>query len=139
MPVPLKSVTIGLFLILSAGWNVVSAPGADLPPDETATVIVQGRQFRPPRTVLHQGRRTTLIFKNQDSELHAVVPLGLFEGASLNVSGNGAPEFGPEGFKRVIIPPDGLAEIRFIPTKTGTYRYLCDMPGHEMEAVIEVE
>lgn len=117
----------------------VAVTGADLPLDETATVIIHGRQFTPARTLLHQGRKTTLVFKNQDSELHAVVPFGLFLGISLNVSGNGAPEFGPDGFKRVIIPPDGLAEIRFTPTTPGEYRYLCDMPGHEMQAVIVVE
>jgi uncharacterized cupredoxin-like copper-binding protein len=115
------------------------ARGADLELEETVTVIMQGRQFHPDRTVLHQERKTRLVFKNQDSELHAVVPFGLFVGISLNISGNGAPEFGGEGFKRVIIPPDGIAEIHFTPTKSGEYRYLCDMPGHDMKGVIVVE
>jgi uncharacterized cupredoxin-like copper-binding protein len=58
---------------------------------------------------------------------------------SFNISGNGAPEFGPEGLKRVIIPPDGSAEISFTPTVPGEYRYMCDMPGHQMSALIIVE
>jgi hypothetical protein len=55
------------------------------------------------------------------------------------VGGNGAPEFGPHGLNRVIIPPEGLVEIQFTPARTGTFSYLCDMPGHEMRAVIVVE
>ena len=63
----------------------------------------------------------------------------LFFGLDLNVEGNGAPEFGPDGLRRVIIPPDGLIEIQFSPTRTGTFSYLCDMPGHDMKALILVE
>lgn len=128
-----------LLLFVSGGLTTFMALGADLALEETATVVIQGRQFKPDRTVLHQGQKTRLVFKNQDSELHAVVPFGLFAGVSLNISGNGAPEFGEEGFKRVIIPPDGIVEIHFTPTKPGEHRYLCDMPGHEMNAVIVVE
>jgi plastocyanin len=126
-------------LIISSALLPFRAWGADLILEETATVVIQERQFKPDRIVLHQGHKTTLVFKNQDSELHAVVPFGLFAGESFNISGNGAPEFGAEGFKRVIIPPDGITEIHFTPNKPGEYRYLCDMPGHEMKAVIVVE
>jgi plastocyanin len=115
------------------------ALGAGPAGEETVTVMIQGRQFVPARTLLHLGQPTRLIFKNQDSELHAVVPFGLFAGESLNVAGNGAPEFGPDGLKRVIVPPDGTTEIYFTPAKPGEYRYLCDMPGHEMKATIVVE
>jgi hypothetical protein len=68
-----------------------------------------------------------------------VVAKELFFGVDLNVVGNGAPEFGPDGLKRVIIPPEGLVEFHFTPTRTGTFSYLCDMPGHDMKAVIVVE
>ena len=115
------------------------ALGADQPSEETVIVVIQGRQFKPERTILHHNRNTRLVFKNHDSELHAVVPIGLFSGESLNVAGTGAPEFGPEGLKRILIPPDGAAEIHFTPTKSGEYRYLCDMPGHEMKGMIVVE
>lgn len=139
MPVRARVHVLCLLLFVSSALTTFMALGADLALEETATVVIRGRLFKPDRTVLHQGHKTTLVFKNQDSELHAVVPFGLFTGESLNISGNGAPEFGAEGFKRVIIPPDGIAEIHFTPTKPGEYRYLCDMPGHEMKAVIVVE
>lgn len=105
----------------------------------TLTINIRGRQFQPDRIVLLQGRRTVLQLKNHDSELHTFAPSGLFAGESLNVSGNGAPEFGSQGLKRVIIPSEGLVEIRFVPTHPGEYRYRCDMPGHEMSGVIVVE
>jgi uncharacterized cupredoxin-like copper-binding protein len=139
MSVSVRVHALCLILVVTSALPILMARGADLTVEETATVIIQGRQFTPDRTVLHYGQKTKLVFKNQDSELHAVVPFGLFAGESLNISGNGAPEFGAEGFKRVIIPPDGIAEIHFTPTKPGEHRYLCDMPGHEMKAVIVVE
>lgn len=130
---------VACVLVAALGLRAAIAPGAAPADEETVTVTIQGRQFVPDRTLLRLGRPTRLIFKNRDSELHAVVPFGLFSGQSLNVAGNGAPEFGPDGLKRVIVPPDGTAEIYFTPAKPGEYRYLCDMPGHEMKATIVVE
>jgi plastocyanin len=122
--------------------GLLAAPAIVLPSEpevETITVEIQGRAFTPNRVVLHTGHKTTLRFRNHDTELHAVVAKELFLGVSLNVGGNGAPEFGPNGLNRVIIPPDGLAEIQFTPTHAGTFPYRCDMPGHDMQAVIVVE
>jgi plastocyanin len=128
-----------LLALIAHGGLPVAVIGAERPEEETARIVMQSRQFSPERTVLHRGHSTRLLFQNQDTELHSFVPFGLFRGVSFNVSGNGAPEFGPEGLTRVVIPADGLAEIRFTPTTPGTYRYICDMPGHQMHAVIVVE
>lgn len=118
-------------------------PGAvaitESPLEEAVTVDIRSRLFSPNTVVLHAGRKTRLIVINHDSELHAFVPLRLFTGISLNLGGNGAPEFGPNGLKRVIIPPDGRVEIRFSPEQPGEYEVLCDMPGHEMRANIVVK
>ena len=86
---------------------------------ESVTVEIRGRMFIPNHVLLHHEHKTVLRFRNHDTELHAVVAKELFLGVSLNVGGNGAPEFGPDGLKRVIIPPDGLIEISVHP---GTYR-----------------
>ncbi|HKO29984.1 MAG TPA: cupredoxin domain-containing protein [Nitrospiraceae bacterium] len=106
---------------------------------ELITVDIRGRMFIPNHVLLHHDRLTALRFRNHDTELHTVVAKELFFGLDLNVGGNGAPEFGPDGLRRVIIPPDGLIEIQFSPTRTGTFSYLCDMPGHDMKALILVE
>lgn len=108
-------------------------------PEEQVLVKIRARQFEPSTVTLHAGKKTRLVFQNHDAELHAFVPIGLFVGVSLNISGNGAPEFGHEGFKRVIIPSEGRAEILFVPERTGVYPFLCDMPGHEMRATIVVQ
>jgi plastocyanin len=124
-----------------ANGSVGQAPSA-LPTEvevESVTVEIRGRMFIPNHVLLHHEQKTVLRFHNQDTELHAVVAKELFLGVSLNVGGNGAPEFGPNGLNRVIIPPEGLIEIQFTPARTGTFSYLCDMPGHEMQAVIVVE
>jgi plastocyanin len=121
---------------------MLATPSRALPTEvevESVTVEIRGRIFIPDHVLLHHEHKTVLRFRNLDTELHAVVAKELFLGVSLNVDGNGAPEFGPNGLTRVIIPPDGLIEIQFTPTRTGTFSYLCDMPGHNMQAVIEVE
>lgn len=106
---------------------------------ESVSVEIRSRMFTPQQIHLHHGRKTVLRFRNHDTELHTVVAKELFLSDDLNLDGNGAPEFGPEGLKKVIIPPEGLIEFRFTPARTGTFSYLCDMPGHNMQAVIVVE
>jgi uncharacterized cupredoxin-like copper-binding protein len=107
--------------------------------EDLVLVIMHARQFDPPVIVLHAGRKTHLVLSNEDAELHAFVPDGLFVGVNLNVGGNGAPEFGESGFKKVIVPSGGRADIRFTPERSGVYSFLCDMPGHEMRGTIRVE
>ena len=107
--------------------------------EELVLVTIHARQFDPPVIILHTGRKTHLVLRNEDAELHAFVPNKLFLGVNLNVGGNGAPEFGESGFKKVIIPSGGRADIRFVPEHAGEYQFLCDMPGHEMRGTIRVE
>jgi plastocyanin len=126
-------------LTLSAGPPVTTLAPHNTEPDTEVIVRIRARQFEPDPVMLHAGRRTRLVFQNHDVELHAFVPVGLFEGLHLNIDGNGAPEFGPEGFKRVIIPSEGRAEFRFVPERPGVYPFFCDMPGHEMKASIIVQ
>ena len=124
-----------------ANGDVGQAPSAR-PTDvevESITVDIRGRMFIPNHALLHHDQKTVLRFRNHDTELHTVVAKEIFLGADLTVGGNGAQEFGPDGLKRVIIPPDGLIEFQFTPARTGTFSYLCDMPGHDMKAVIVVE
>lgn len=106
---------------------------------ESVTVEIRSRVFIPQQIHLHHSRKTLLRFRNYDTELHTVVAKELFLSDDLTLSGNGAPEFGPEGLKKVIIPPDGLIEFQFTPARIGTLSYLCDMPGHNMQATIVIE
>lgn len=125
----------------SLSGNVEQAPDS-LPTEiegETVTIEIRSRMFVPLHVHLHHDRKTVLRFRNHDTELHTVASKEFFLGVDFDVSGNGAPEYGPDGLKRVIIPPDGLIEFRFTPARTGTFSYLCDMPGHDMKAVITVE
>jgi uncharacterized cupredoxin-like copper-binding protein len=107
--------------------------------EELVLVTMRARQFDPPVIILNTGRKTHLVLRNEDAELHAFVPNKLFLGVNLNVGGNGAPEFSESGFKKVIIPSGGRVDIRFVPEHAGEYQFLCDMPGHEMRGTIRVE
>ena len=106
---------------------------------ESVSVEIRSRVSIPQQIHLHHGRKTVLRFRNHDTELHTIVAKEFFFGIDFDVGGNGAPEYGPDGLKRVIIPPEGLVEFQFTPARTGTFSYLCDMPGHNMQAVIVVE
>jgi uncharacterized cupredoxin-like copper-binding protein len=123
----------------AAAEGVATLAPSDTAPEQRIVIKMRARQFDPSAVTLRAGQKTILVLENLDAELHAFVPGDLFKGVNLNVSGNGAPEFGPEGFKRVIIPSLGHAEIRFVPEHPGQYPFLCDMPGHEMKATIVVQ
>jgi len=127
-----------VLLIAALVPTVAATAGAAEPEEALVTIEIKSRAFEPATVTLRKGQKTRLVLHNQDAELHAFVPVGLFTGVNFNLGGNGAPEFGPEGFKRVIIPSGGRAEFRFVPERPGTYPFFCDMPGHEMKATIVV-
>jgi uncharacterized cupredoxin-like copper-binding protein len=102
-------------------------------------IIAKKRSFAPAILTLPLNKPATLVIMNEDAELHAFVPLLLFHGSHVMVTGNSAPEFNETGFARVLIPPDGKAEIRFVPKKAGTFFYICDLPGHNMRGEIVVQ
>jgi uncharacterized cupredoxin-like copper-binding protein len=106
--------------------------------EEVVTIDMQSRRFVPPEVLLPAGRKVKLVLLNHDSELHAFVPATLFAGVNMNVTGNGFPEFTDAGFRRLIVPPDGHAEIGFVPDRVGDYPFVCDMPGHDMKGMILV-
>ncbi len=127
-----------VLLLASFGRAEAEAGEPSEPVVPTHQIAIKSRSFDPPVVRLKAGARTRLEFRNHDSELHAVVPQQWLAGVTVSVTGNGAPEFGEDGLRRVIIPADGHAELQFIPRRPGTFQYICDMPGHEMQALIEI-
>jgi plastocyanin len=139
----LKWVPAVAVLLLTAGLVSAEDSPSEVPAtgsaEQQVVVKILAREFNPSLVTLHAGQKTVLVFQNLDAELHAFVSEPLFRGVNLNVTGNGAPEFGPHGLKRIIIPSQGQAEIRFVPEHAGSYPFFCDMPGHEMKATIVVQ
>ena len=129
---------LGLLSGPSLSFGLPTLAPSDPQPIHEARIDIRGRVFYPTTLNLHAGHKTRLIIQNEDAELHAFVPVGLFVG-TLNVSGNGAPQFGPEGLQRVLIPSSGHTEILFIPKEHGVYPFFCDLPGHVMNGSIVVE
>ena len=108
--------------------------------DTTEHIIrIQNRQFVPRVLYLRVGQTTRLILKNEDAELHAFVPEALFVRANVQVSGNGAPQFGDQGFRRVLLPTLGQTELVFSPKQAGSFPFFCDLPGHVMNGTVVVE
>lgn len=132
-----------LTLLLAAPTISLPDDTPHIPPAKTemvsVTVEIRGRVFIPNHVLLHHDQKTALRFLNHDTELHTVVAKELFLDGDITVGGNGASEFGPDGLKRVIIPPEGVIEFQFTPARTGAFSYLCDMPGHDMKAAIVVD
>ncbi len=142
----------GFLLCAGLAWapsRPATAHPADAPPvslspsevgnEDVVLVRMHGRKFIPSTVHVHAGQKTKLVLRNEDAELHAFVPGDLFNGVNLNVGGNGAPMFGDVGLRKVIIPGEGQAELRFVLRQPGQYSYACDMPGHEMQGTIVVE
>jgi uncharacterized cupredoxin-like copper-binding protein len=119
--------------------NAVSRSIFEAASEAKFEIIAKKRSFTPAILALPLKKPVTLVIMNDDAELHAFVPLLLFEGSHVMVTGNSAPEFNESGFARVLIPPDGKAEIRFVPQRAGTFFYICDLPGHNMRGEIVVQ
>ena len=119
--------------------RVPSLASADPKPETEVIVHIHTREFRPDTLSIRSGHKIRLILRNQDAELHAFVPVGLFLKTALNVSGNGAPQFGPDGLLRVLLPSNGQTEILFVPERPGSYPFFCDLPGHVMRGTIVVQ
>lgn len=129
-----------LGIILASVSAVASSLALSDSQQETEVVVhIKTREFRPDRVSIRSGEKIRLIFRNEDAELHAVVPVGLFMKTTLNLTGNGAPQFGPDGLLRVLLPSNGQTEILFIPERPGQYPYFCDLPGHVMRGTIVVQ
>ncbi len=129
--------TIFILALLSSLFNPF-AEATDRTPG-AVEIVASKRAFTPETTTLRLGKPATLIIRNEDEDLHAFVPLLLFQRTNVQVRGNGAPEFNETGFARVLIPPHGRAELRFTPKTSGTFSYICDLPGHNMRAEIIVQ
>jgi hypothetical protein len=118
--------------------GLFNSPATAKPAAPESEIVIRERTFIPAVISLTKDELVTLIIKNEDHDLHAFVPLLLFQGLNVMVTGNGAPEFNETGFARVLIPPRGQAEIRFRPASSGRFFYICDLPGHQMRGEIIV-
>jgi hypothetical protein len=130
-----------LFAAALLGVLVLSCFDSDVDADSSVPVVkisVRGRTFIPEVVFLKMRRPVALVIENEDVELHAFVPLLLFQGVNVQVTGNGAPEFNETGLARVLIPSKGHAQLRFTPPAAGHFFYLCDLPGHQMRGEIIV-
>jgi len=122
-----------------AGLSSVNLAPSDTDSETLVTINIKTRTFTPDTITLTAGQKTRLTIANHDMELHAFVPVGLLSRTHINLSGNGAPQFGKEGLLRVLLPSRGQTDIIFIPTRPGNYPFFCDLPGHVMRGHIVVQ
>lgn len=126
---------VGVLMDESAGRVFAQQPDVE----HRVTIRIQSRLFTPSTLKIPRNQKIRLILENQDAELHAFVPIGVFAKTNLQISGTGAPQFGKEGLVRIVLPSSGQTEVVFMPQHVGVYPYFCDMPGHTMNGEIVVE
>lgn len=132
-------VLVLLVAVERTSGRVPTLSPSDTAPEDTAVITIRHRTFEPATVPLRVGRKSRVIVRNTDAELHSFVPVGLLAGLHFHILGDGAPQFDAHGLKRVIIPSEGTVEIRFVPERAGVFPYFCDMPGHDMNATIVVK
>ena len=143
----MKKITLAgaVVTLLGGMWSPGAGFGAAVPAavlgqeDVAVTVHIENRRFVPHVVNLRVGQRVRLTFKNEDVELHAFVPADLLVRTNVQVSGDGAPQFGKEGFRRVLIPSGGQVELVFTSEEAGSFPFFCDLPGHIMNGTIVVD
>ena len=134
-----------LLALLCGVWSLVIGFGGFVPAgalaeeDIAVTVRIESRRFIPHVVNLRVGQQVRFILKNEDVELHAFVPATLLVRTNVQVSGDGAPQFGKDGFRRVLIPSGGQVELVFTSKETGSFPFFCDLPGHMMNGTIVVD
>ncbi len=107
-----------------------SVPAGTLDQEDIAvTVRIESRRFIPHVVNLRTGQQVRLILKNEDVELHAFVPVNLLVRTNVQVSGNGAPQFGKDGFRRVLIPSGGQVELVFTSKEAGSFPFFVICQG----------
>ena len=121
------------------GFGAAVLAGAPGQEEIAVTVRIESRRFLPHVVYLRVGQPVRLILKNEDVELHAFVPTDLLVRTNVQVSGDGAPRFGKDGLRRVLIPSDGHVELLFTLKETGSFPFFCDLPGHVMNGTIVVD
>ncbi len=124
---------------LGIGFGASAFIAAPAQEEIVVTVRIESRRFLPHVVNLRVGQPVRLILKNEDVELHAFVPTDLLVRTSVQVRGNGAPQFGEDGFRRVLIPSGGLVELIFTLKEEGSFPFFCDLPGHMMNGTIVVD
>lgn len=140
-----KIVQRAVVALMCGVWSPAIGVGAAVPAgvpgqeESAVTIRIEGRRFLPHVVNLRVGEQVRLILKNEDVELHAFVPGDLLVRTNVQVSGDGAPQFGKEGFRRVLIPSDGQVELVFTSKETGSFLFFCDLPGHVMNGTIVVD
>lgn len=117
-----------LLLILMGGMT----PSRATEGPQEARIKIRARAFIPAQVTVRIDSPVRLVFENEDVEIHAFVPEGLFGNVAVQVDGSGAPFYRHGELVRLLIGGGAQVEVRFTPHRAGLYRYECDMPGHQM-------
>lgn len=123
-----------LVLLLMVGMT----PSRETEGPQEVRIKIRARAFHPARVTVRTDSPVRLVFDNEDVEIHAFVPDGLFGDVPVTVDGSAAPFYRRGELVRLLIGGGGQAEVRFTPQRAGLYRYECDMPGHRMDGQILV-
>jgi len=98
-------------LVIPLGWNLATAAPSLAPSDShqarEVVVNIKTRQFQPDTLYFQAGEKIRLILRNQDVELHAFVPISLFQNAPYMSAGMELLNLGLKDFFEYCFPHKG--------------------------------
>ncbi len=102
-------------LLLALLLSGLVACGGPLPAERSLTITATEMRFDPDRVTVKQGEQVFIRFKNEGRLAHTLV-IDL-----------------PFGTRRVSAEPGVDIVLAFPAREAGTFRYYCDLPGHEAQ------
>jgi len=105
---------------------------ADWSKMETTTVSMTDFAFNPAAIVFRQGVPYKLVIENKGTQKHYFTAEGFFRAiATRKLQSNTDGEVKAPYFSAIEVYPGRTLDLYFIPVKSGSYRLVCTVEGHE--------
>jgi hypothetical protein len=112
-----------LILLWLVGY--VHPPALDAANEAQVDITIRDYKYEVHAGVIHPDMPVTILIRNRDKVEHGFTS-PVLEEFNAQVETGGVTTFG-KGIKGIHILPGGEARIHFVPTRSGEFRFQCDI------------